>query len=872
MRLPRKTIGSRLLAMSALSSSLALLLACAAFLGYELVTFRNSLVADLTGDANAIAYNVTAPLLFDDPKAAAASLEALRAKPAIRSAVLRDRDGRVFATYGEADATAGPQPDGVWHRFERDRLILGVPVMSDGSLAGTLTLEAGLEQRDQRIRRYLLLSGAVLIITLIASLGISTRLHRRIVRPITGLTEAAERVSREADYSVRVETPAEAELGVLTTTFNEMLAMIEQQNAVLRASEARFKGVSESGIIGIVVSDLSGRLLEANDAFLQLIGLPRREFESGALRLQDLTPPDLRDGSETRFEQIKVQGTLRTWEKEYLRKDGGRVEVLVGAAMLDNDKVISFILDVTERKRLEQVRRDAADLSAQNLRFKEANRLKSEFLANMSHELRTPLNAILGFGELLYDGVVPPESPKHREFLGDIIKSGRHLLQLINDVLDLAKIEAGKLDFRPEPVNLDQLLSEVTGIVRSIAISKDIRTEVRIDASLKDGVFLDPARLKQIVYNFLSNALKFTPRGGSVEVRALPEGDSAFRLEVEDTGPGIAPEDIDKLFVEFQQLDAGAAKQHSGTGLGLALTRRLAEAQGGTVGVHSVPGKGSIFHVVLPRRGPQHAPQPRPQPRAAPKSPGAPAVLVIEDNAEDHALLVEALDAAGYAVVLATTGAQALALCNERRFDAITLDLLLPDLSGQEIIRRIRSSGLNRDVPVVVVTVVAEKGAVAGLAVNDFLSKPIDLEALLSSLQRAGARPEQPGSVMVVDDDPNSLKLMNAALSQLGYRAICLTSAEEALRMAERAPPSAVVLDLLMPTMDGFDFLERFRSLPANRTTPVLVWTVKDLDAGEKARLQKSAHGIIHKGERGIAALLEDLRRFLSGASAGREA
>jgi len=193
-------------------------------------------------------------------------------------------------------------------------------------------------------------------------------------------------------------------------------------------------------------------------------------------------------------------------------------------------------------------------------------------------------------------------------------------------------------------------------------------------------------------------------------------------------------------------------------------------------------------------------------------------------------------------------------------------------LSGQEVLALIRSKGLNRDVPVVVVTIVAEKGAVAGLAVNDFLSKPIDLDALFSSLQRAGARPEQPGSVLVVDDDPNSLKLMNAALSQLGYRAICLADAEEALRMAERAPPSAVVLDLLMPTLDGFDFLERLRSSPANRTTPVLVWTVKDLDAGERARLQQSANGIIHKGERGIAALLEDLRRFLSGGRAGTEA
>jgi CheY-like chemotaxis protein len=330
---------------------------------------------------------------------------------------------------------------------------------------------------------------------------------------------------------------------------------------------------------------------------------------------------------------------------------------------------------------------------------------------------------------------------------------------------------------------------------------------------------------------------------------------------VEDSGPGIAPEDLQRLFVEFQQLEAGTAKEHSGTGLGLALTRRLAEAQDGSAGVRSTLGKGSVFHVILPRRRPPGAAQPQFQPRSA--APGAPSVLVIEDDARDQALLVEALSAAGYAVEAASTGSQALALCSARKFDAISLDLLLPDMSGQEVLRRVRGGALNRDVPVVVVTIVAEKAAMAGFTVQDFLPKPIDSDALLSSLARAGIRPDQPGGVLVVDDDEASLRLMAAALTQLGFRAVCMQSAEEALRATGNAPPAAIVLDLLMPGMDGFEFLDRLRDSPATRHTPVLIWTVKDLSTHVQARLSRSVQAIVRKGHGGIPALLEDLRRFL---------
>jgi PAS domain S-box-containing protein len=384
----------------------------------------------------------------------------------------------------------------------------------------------------------------------------------------------------------------------------------ERAEEMLRRSEARFTRLSESGLIGILVLDRQGTILEANDTFLRIVGLTRGELGAGGLRVQDITAPELRSVSENALAQIGKEGTVGVFEKEYLRPDGSRVPVLIGGALLDAERHISFVLDITERKRLEQLRRDAFELETENRRIQEASRMKSEFLANMSHELRTPLNAILGFSEVLHDGVVPTSSPRHQECLGDIIKSGRHLLQLINDVLDLAKVEAGKVEFQPEEIDLQMVVEEVMSIVRAIAAAKNIAMGSSIDPALR-GIFLDPARLRQILYNFVSNALKFTPANGSVVVRAVAEGEENLRLEVEDTGPGIAPEDLGRLFVEFQQLEGGAARQHGGTGLGLALTKRLAEAQGGSVGVRSTVGQGSVFYAVLPRRSSSMAAAPR---------------------------------------------------------------------------------------------------------------------------------------------------------------------------------------------------------------------------------------------------------------------
>ena len=294
------------------------------------------------------------------------------------------------------------------------------------------------------------------------------------------------------------------------------------------------------------------------------------------------------------------QAALRAGAHDYVEKAWLRPETLTQAVENSIERLGMERKMQAQHHQADAARIRSLQLEADNRRIQETSRLKSQFLANMSHELRTPLNAVIGFADLLQSGAVKHDSPQHQIFLGHIANSGRDLLRLINDVLDLSKVEAGKFEFFPEPVDLTLLVNEVIEILQTQIQRKHLRVSADIDPAL-DHLVLDAARLKQVLYNYLSNAIKFTPDAGSVTVRARAQGATHFWLEVEDSGIGIAAADLPKLFTEYQQLDAGYAKQHQGAGLGLALTRRLVEAQQGSVGVRSSPGVGSVFHLVLNR-------------------------------------------------------------------------------------------------------------------------------------------------------------------------------------------------------------------------------------------------------------------------------
>jgi PAS domain S-box-containing protein len=636
----------------------------------------------------------------------------------------------------------------------------------------------------------------------------------------------------------------------------------------------RFKSLAESGMLGVLVCDYAGNIVEANEGFLETLGYSRAELLSGCVQWSAMTPPEWRHLDDSAIEQLRAHGKARPWEKEYFHKDGRRVPVLVGVASLNEAQTIAFVLDITERKRLEAVRARSVELENENRRIQEASRLKSEFLANMSHELRTPLNSIIGFAELLHDQEVDLDSPHYIEFLGDILKSGRHLQQLINDVLDLAKVEAGKIELRPENVDIAHLIGEVSAVLRGVAADKRLRVEFEVAPDAQHAT-LDPARFKQILYNYLSNALKFTPEGGTVKVNARTEAPDMLCLTVEDTGIGIAGEDIGRLFVDFQQLEGGATKKHAGTGLGLALTKRLVEAQGGSVGVKSVLGQGSQFFALLPLHAPMSGLRIDGSFAQHGLRPGAAAVLVVEDDARDRALIIQTLTRAGYGVEAVATGRQAIVSCSERVFDAITLDLLLPDMTGLDVLHRIRLGSQNQQTPVVVVSVVAERGMLAGFSVQDYLTKPVNGRGLLHSLEQARVPPRKGSKILIVDDDPSAQRLMTAALQDLGYEIHTSSGGEDALAFVANEQPLAVVLDLVMPGVDGLEFLIRFREMSGNRHVPVIIWTTKDLTSKDHLELRLLAQGIVEKSYWHPTTFLDALRGMIaasSGASASEVA
>lgn len=396
-----------------------------------------------------------------------------------------------------------------------------------------------------------------------------------------------------------------ADRAALAVQNSRLLRDLERRIVEVQKGEEKFRQLLESAPDAMVIIDELGHIVLINAQTEELFGYTRGELLGQ--RVEVLIPreyrehhPDLRAkySAAPRVRHAMAAGLDLAGQ----RKDGTQFWAEINLSPIrtaEGNLVTAVIRDVTDRKRLEEARARTQELEALNRRAEEANRLKSEFLANMSHELRTPLNAVIGFSSLLHTGKAGPLSATQTEYLGDILTSSRHLLQLINDVLDLAKVEAGRTEVKPERVDVNRVVAEVRDTLRAVAVEKGVSLHVEVAPTLP-GVVTDPRLLKQVLYNFLSNALKFGADAGTVRVAVTAEPPGYFTIAVKDDGIGIASEDLPRLFREFQQLDSGASKRYGGTGLGLALTKRIVEAQGGSVAVASTPGGGAVFSATLP--------------------------------------------------------------------------------------------------------------------------------------------------------------------------------------------------------------------------------------------------------------------------------
>ena len=493
-----------------------------------------------------------------------------------------------------------------------------------------------------------------------------------------------------------------------------------------------------------------------------------------------------------------------------------------------------------------------------------AGQHKSQFLANMSHELRTPLNAIIGYSEILQEDAADLGQEGLVRDLKKIESSGRHLLGLINDILDLSKVEAGRMDIFLEDVEIVPLLEEVRAIIVPLAETKGNVLEFGPAENL-GSIRTDRTKLKQSLLNILSNGSKFTENGRLTLVAERFETDRPMvRFAISDTGIGMTEEQLGRLFQAFSQADASTSKKYGGTGLGLAISQRFCQLLGGDISVTSQPGEGSTFTITLPDQTETPAQiKPADAPHISGDANSATTVLLVDDDPTARDLLTASLKGAGYRLVHATNGAEALNLARTIRPDAITLDVIMPTTDGWEVLSALKADADLCDIPVVMVTIVPDRGIGLSLGAVDVLTKPVD-RARLTALMHRLLRRE--GSVLLVEDDADMRDVMRHTIEKMGLPVAEAANGRAALTwLGDHPAPSMILLDLMMPEMDGFGFLDVLAARAEWREIPVIVITAKQLTAVEHDRLLRQVHTVMEKATASkvdiAAAISEALRR-----------
>ncbi len=669
----------------------------------------------------------------------------------------------------------------------------------------------------------------------------------------------------------RHELPVET-LHSLGTVANSIALGIERKRKewAVRSSEARKNSILETSLDCIVMIDAESRILEWNRAAEKTFGYRREEVIEKQLP-DTIIPPGLRDAHRRGMEHYLKTGigpVIGTRiEITGMRSDGSEfpVELAVNRISIQGAPLFTATLrDITERKQAQDDLQQAKDAA------ESANTAKSSFLANMSHELRTPLNAILGYSEMLLEEARESQDETLSKDLTRINSAGKHLLALIGDILDLSKIDAGRMDFYPETFSLEMLVRDVSVTVESLISSNGNTLEVKLEPEL-GNMFADMTKMRQNLFNLLSNAAKFTSEGQiHLDVRSDHEdGKDDLVFTVHDTGRGIPPERMDQLFLPFSQLDKSISRDFGGTGLGLTITRKFSQMMGGDVSVTSELGKGSAFTIRLPR---QYQPRDEPEALGAASStaacePGGDLVLVIDDDPTARDLMNRNLARAGLSAALASSGEEGLRLARELKQKVITLDVLMPGMDGWAVLQELKSDPELANIPVVMATMVTDRSLGYSLGASDYLMKPVTREKLQTALAKYKCDPP-PCSVLVVEDDVDSRDLMRTMLTREGWDVRSAADGVEALAKMEERVPTVILLDLMMPNMDGFEFAAHISKREAWRKVPILVVTAKNLTEPERARLNGHVERILTKDALSLDELLSEVRTLISSCLA----
>jgi PAS domain S-box-containing protein len=625
--------------------------------------------------------------------------------------------------------------------------------------------------------------------------------------------------------------------------------MTDLEAEVLRRSGEQARLLLENCPMAVGVVAEGGRFLYANRRHDELFGA---SF-SGLPSVQGMyVDPSVRPKLREKFQR---EGYLRNAEVHLKRVDGTSFwALLTWQPMLYDGQNVTFswIYDITDRMAAESAMRDARDLA------EHANQTKSEFLANMSHELRTPLNAIIGYAQILQEDMEDSGQDAVIPDLKRIESAGKHLLGLINDILDLSKIEAGRMEIYLEPVSLARLFDELQSLGQPLAAARGNRLEFALPP-LPPMLRTDYVKLKQSLLNLISNGCKFTQNGMVSIAVTLPPGEVVFR--VSDTGIGMTEEQLQRLFQAFSQADASTTREYGGTGLGLAITRRLCRMLGGDVTVESAPGEGSVFTITLPLAAETTAPAvARAAGHATASGPAdATVVLLVDDDPQIHHLIGTMLNREGYRVEHAAGGVEALERARILRPAVILLDVMMPNVDGWAVLALLKGDPALADIPVVIVSLLDERPLGLSLGAAEFLTKPVDRSQLVDTVRTYAGSAS--GLVLVVDDNADDRASVAKPLAASGYDVVSVASGVEALDWLQtHKPPALLVLDLVMPGIDGFALLDSVRQDESLRAMKVLIMTAKDLTPNESGFLADRGGQMIAKGPNARMELLDALK------------
>jgi len=686
------------------------------------------------------------------------------------------------------------------------------------------------------------LRGSFALMAVMAGVGLSslTLAIGRLRRSSVDLDQRARRLESEITERQRVEE-------------------------ALRESEGKYRHIINAAADAIISLDGQGLVCEFNAAAEQMFGFTKAELLGQPLT--PIMPPHLRAAHTAGLQRYFTtsQRHLPHWHNIELpgyTKDGREFPLEVSFSLLEagDKKFLTGVLrDITERKRVEGELHKAREIA------EAATQAKSEFLANMSHELRTPMNAIIGFTRLVMRRSQDVLPQRQYENLEKILISAEHLLTLINDILDLSKIEAGHMEIHPVSFQLGALVDVCLRTLEPMVQSERIRLVQEIDAALPP-LATDQDKVKQILMNLLSNAAKFTTEG-SITITAR-HYDGEITIAVTDTGIGIPAEALEHIFEEFRQVDSSTTRQYGGTGLGLSISRRLAQLLGGDITVQSTFGVGSTFTVRLPLHYDatplvtRVATIPSREESISP-SEADKIILAIDDDPDVIYLLRENLTEAGYRVVGATSGEEGLRQARALHPLAITLDILMPHKDGWQLLHELKTDATTRDIPIIVLSIVDNKALGYQLGAYDYLLKPFDREAILAALTRI---PPQRGRLLVVDDDVQVVDMVRQFLEGEPYEVVAAADGQEALEAISQQRPDILLLDLLMPRLDGFAVIERLRQDAQYHHLPIIVLTAKTLTAAEYARLDQSVRTVIQKQGWGRDTLRQELWGILQAS------